>query len=322
MNVKDIILKATGATAIHEKEHIQELWSGYGKIIRYELEGSNCDTVVVKHVHFPNKQKSLARISSNDLSHKRKLKSYSVEMAWYSRWSQFCNEACRVPGCLALKQDGDEVLMVLEDIDSSGFMGRKTSVTWVEVKACLSWLANFHAVFMGEKPDGLWKNGTYWHLDTRPEELLALDDVLLKKSAGAIDLKLKQSPYQTFVHGDAKLANFCFSNSGQEVAAVDFQYVGGGCGMKDLAYFVASCYGEKECEQLEGQILDEYFRFLKQAISKNQKTIDMTALENDWRSLYPVAWTDFQRFYKGWAPGHRSINSYSERVAHEVLIRL
>lgn len=36
--------------------------------------------------------------------------------------------------------------------------------------------------------------------------------------------------FQTFVHGDAKLANFCFGSN--NVAAVDFQYVGKGIGVK------------------------------------------------------------------------------------------
>jgi len=40
------------------------------------------------------------------------------------------------------------------------------------------------------------------------------------------------------VHGDAKLANFCFSRDGKKVAAVDFQYVDGGCGMKDLSRII------------------------------------------------------------------------------------
>jgi thiamine kinase-like enzyme len=168
----------------------------------------------------------------------------------------------------------------------------------------------------------LWETGTYWHLETRPDELLALEDKPLQGAASGIDRKLADSPFQTFVHGDAKLANFCFSNDGKKVAAVDFQYVGGGCGMKDVAYFVGSCMSDKECEKYESKILDFYFKELKKEMFQNNSSVDATAVEKDWRNLYPFAWADFHRFVKGWHPGHWKINSYSERVSGEVVNQL
>lgn len=312
MNVDKYIRKVTGAADVREAGVLQVLWSGYGRIIRYELEGADRESVVVKHVELPNNL-------TGGLSHKRKLKSYRIESAWYKNWSERCSEACRVPGCLALEAQGDEFLMVLEDIDAAGFPGRRRYVSWEEFEACLSWLAHFHATFMGEVPEGLWKNGTYWHLDTRPDELKALDDLPLRKAAGKIDLKLKKSPFMTFVHGDAKLANFCFSRDGRSIAAVDFQYVGGGCGMKDVAYFVGSCFREAECEQHEAEILDYYFAELKEALAARGRSVDFGVLEADWRELYPVAWADFHRFIKGWADIPWERDGYSERVAREVI---
>ncbi|TAJ12793.1 DUF1679 domain-containing protein [Marinilabiliaceae bacterium JC017] len=315
-----ITREATGAKELFEIGVIQNLWSGYGKIVRYGLKGANRKSVVVKHVRLPEQEKhSHPRGWNTNLSHQRKLKSYQVEMAWYDRWSRYCDETCRIPACLALESQGDEVLMVLEDLDDSGFPARKNAVSWNELKACLSWLANFHVTFMGEQPQGLWETGTYWHLATRPDELEVLTDSALKNAAALIDQQLQASPFQTFVHGDAKLANFCFSGDGKRVAAVDFQYVGGGCGMKDVAYFIGSCLYEEECERLEAQLLDFYFQALRKAIKIKQKPVDADALEKDWRALYPVAWTDFHRFLKGWSPGHWKINSYSERLACEVV---
>jgi Ser/Thr protein kinase RdoA (MazF antagonist) len=164
--------------------------------------------------------------------------------------------------------------------------------------------------------------GTYWHLDTRPDELAALEDRDLKAAASAIDQTLNSARYQTLVHGDAKLANFCFSRSGDQVAAVDFQYVGGGCGMKDVAYFIGSCLYEDECERHEEALLDYYFDLLAKALVQRESAVDAAALEQEWRSLYPVAWTDFHRFMKGWSPGHWKIHSYSERLAREVVAQL
>jgi aminoglycoside phosphotransferase (APT) family kinase protein len=313
----DITLRATGATALTESEVIQSLWSGYGKIVRCGLEGSELDSVAVKHVHWPT-AKDHPRGWNTGRSHERKVKSYQVESHWYERWAERCDDTCRIPKCFALEERGDEVFMVMEDLDAAGFDGRKNRVSDGDIKACLSWLANFHAEFMGEKPTGLWETGTYWHLETRPDELAELDDPALKAAAADIDRLLKDCPYQTFVHGDAKLANFCFSDDGH-VAAVDFQYVGGGCGMKDVAYFIGSCLTEDECERQEELLLTYYFGALETALNTRNKELDFKSLENSWRALYPVAWTDFFRFLQGWSPGHWKIHAYSERLAREIL---
>ena len=307
---KSIILQRTGASALTEKELIQELWSGYGKIIRVGLENAAAASVVVKHVQLPQHQQHPRGWNSN-ISHQRKVQSYQVETNWYSRYSQ--SSRARLPQCLGIETYEDEVLMILEDLDEVGYPLRKRSVGWEEVAACLEWLATFHASYLGQVPEGLWEVGTYWHLATRPQELAALDDHKLKAAARAIDEKLNACSYQTLVHGDAKLANFCFAPDGQ-VAGVDFQYVGGGCGMKDVAYFVGSCLNESDCERLETQILDTYFECLQSELEQPNE-----ALEKEWRSLYRVAWADFHRFLKGWSPGHWKINTYSERVTAEVI---
>lgn len=319
--LQSLILQATDATALYKIETLQSLWSGYGEIVRYGLQGSELQTVIVKHVRLPDQSKH-PRGWNTDISHQRKIKSYQVETAWYTEWSEHCSGNCRVPRCFATESGQEEMFILLEDLDMAGFPARKTTVTEKEIKACLSWLAHFHANFMGQQPENLWRIGTYWHLDTRPDELNALQDVDLKKSARWIDKKLNDSTYQTLVHGDAKLANFCFSENGEQVAAVDFQYVGGGCGMKDVAYFIGSCLNERQCQQQEAALLDYYFQQLKGALAVNHKQIDAAAVEQEWRMLFPVAWTDFHRFIKGWSPGHWKINSYSERVAREVIIGL
>lgn len=310
---RSIILKHTGASSLFEKEMIQALWSGYGKIIRVGLEDATVETVVVKHVQLPG-NKNHPRGWNTDIGHQRKVKSYKVETTWYDKYSK--NSAARLPECLAIEAYDEEVLIVLEDLDAAGYPLRKSSVTWEEIEACLGWLAKFHASYLGKIPEGLWEVGTYWHLETRPQELAILDDQRLQTAAPIIDEKLNTCKYKTFVHGDAKLANFCFGENGQ-IAGVDFQYVGGGCGMKDVAYFIGSCLTESQCEQLEAQILDTYFEYLQNAMEEKNK-----ALEKEWRSLYHVAWADFHRFLKGWSPGHWKLNSYSERVTKAVINRL
>ena len=313
-----IIKQVTGASAIELVEVIQELWSGYGTIRRYQLSGGERERVVVKHVHITD-QAVHPRGWNTDRSHLRKLHSYKVETAWYAGWSVRCDTSCAVPHCLALETRDDETLMVLEDLDESGFPERRQSVGEMEILTCLRWLANFHATFMGCHPVGLWEQGTYWHLGTRPDELAALTDLPLKRAAAEIDRRLRDARYQSLVHGDAKLANFCFSTTGQQVAAVDFQYVGGGCGMKDVAYFIGSCLMEEDCERLESRLLDYYFNALKEALAHLHPLVDASDVEAEWRKLFPLAWTDFHRFLKGWSPGHWKLNAYSERMARQVV---
>jgi len=310
---RSIILQRTGASSLFEKAVIQELWSGYGKIMRVGLENASVDSVVIKHVQIPI-YKNHPRGWNTDIGHRRKVKSYKVETAWYDLYSK--NSNARLPKCLAIETKNDEVLIVMEDLDEAGYHLRKGVVTWEEIAKCLAWLAQFHASYLGKNPDGLWKVGTYWHLETRPQELAVLDDQRLREAAPVIDEKLNSCDYKTFVHGDAKLANFCFAEGGQ-VAGLDFQYAGGGCGMKDVAYFIGSCLNESDCERLEARILDTYFEHLQSEMKERNE-----ALEIEWRSLYRVAWADFHRFLKGWSPGHWKINSYSERITTEVINKL
>ena len=142
----------------------------------------------------------------------------------------------------------------------------------------------------------------------------------MKEKARQIDELLTGCTYQTIVHGDAKLANFCFSETGENVAAVDFQYVGGGCGMKDVAYFLGSCLSRDEHELHNEALLTFYFSELEMALSDSD--LEFKALEQEWRTMFPIAWTDFTRFLLGWMPTHQKVNGYSLKLMQSVLVGL
>ena len=315
------ILAATKASAITHQEVLQSLWSGYGQIVRLTLADAIPSTVIIKHVQ-TKPHHSHPRGWNSDHSHQRKLRSYHIETSWYQNWNTHCSAQCRTPNLLDSSVHEGELLLILEDLDSSGYPQRLTHLTPSQVESGLAWLAHFHATFLGQSPSELWEVGTYWHLATRPDELAALTDHALQAAAPAIDQKLSSARYQTFVHGDAKLANFCFSPDGERVAALDFQYVGGGCGMKDVAYFLGSCLDETTCEVQESELLDTYFHHLTKALAEHQPMIQPSAIITEWRELYPYAWADFHRFLKGWSPGHWKLNSYSEKMVQQVLTEL
>ena len=320
---KKLVLDITGADSVRELEQIQSLWSGYGSIGRYQLDSTEGKTVVVKEVKAPE-IKEHPRGWAGEYSHQRKLKSYQVELEFYKNWQKILPSTCYTPKALGLISGVDKgsFLFVLEDLSTVGFEKNQGSGSLKEIQTCLKWLATFHATFLGEKPSGLWETGCYWHLDTRPEELEALKDLELKAVAREIDQLLKDATYQTIVHGDAKLANFCFSKDDSKVAAVDFQYIGGGPGVKDLVYFLGSCLSEEECEQSAEEFSEFYFYELGTKIKEHKPEIDSEAVIDEWKGLVPIAWADFHRFLKGWSPGHWKLNSYSKKIKAQVIANL
>tara|TARA_R110001592_G_scaffold162962_1_gene396587 strand:+ start:14033 stop:14935 length:903 start_codon:yes stop_codon:yes gene_type:complete len=298
---------------------VQTLWSGYGAIKRYTLEGGEYSSVIVKHIQLPESGKH-PRGWNTDLSHQRKVKSYAVESYWYEHYAKLTDSHCKVPQLLHSECEGNMRLLVMEDLNASGFPIRLVpeTVTLDHAKNCLTWLAHFHAKFMGVEPKGLWETGTYWYLKTRPDELAKMTNKSLKQVAPAIDQKLNNATYQSLVHGDAKLANFCFGEENQ-VAAVDFQYVGKGCGIKDVAYFISSCFTEEVCNQFEDELLMHYFNVLE---INMVNSIDFKLVKEEWLSLYKFAWADLYRFLDGWSSGHWKMHKYSKRLTQAAINEL
>lgn len=253
-----------------------------------------------------------------------------VEAEFYRGYAPRLAGVARVPALFSSETLGKkgERYLLLEDLDAVGYASRmfRYEASDAHIRACLLWLARLHATFLaraGPPPPGLWECGCYWHLGTRSDELAAMEDGDLKRAAPAIDGRLRGAAWSTVVHGDAKLANFCFPDKGSagdeegDVAAVDFQYTGGGVGVRDVAYLLGSCMDEERLERDVEQLLAEYFSALRGA-AKTTSEADLSEVETEWRALWPLAVADFQRFLAGWAPGHWKMNGYSARLADEV----
>lgn len=237
-------------------ERIQSLWNGYGELNRVVLASG---PVIVKWARPPSHATA-------------KRASYANELAFY----QQLRPMSRVPKLLASRVT-DEWVLVLEDLDAAGFPRRTAAASGRDLDTVLRWLADFHMQFLGTE----WPmRGTYWHLDARREELAAVDNPVLRRTAPELDARLKTAKFQTLVHGDAKDENFCFSTD-HRVAAVDFQYVGYGPGVVDVAYLL---HGRRDWSIA----LDAYCRLLPREVA------------TEWRALYPIAQRDFERFLAGW----------------------
>jgi thiamine kinase-like enzyme len=310
------IIDELGFGKLHSVVVLQSLWGGYGELVRLFVDDTS---IVVKQIQLP-KPELHPRGWNTDLSHQRKLKSYQVELAWYQYYA--ASSVAVTPKPLHVLKTDNQWQLVMEDLHTLGFTNVEKVANKQQLSACLEWLATFHAQHIEERGLHLWESGTYWHLATRPDELEALTDHELKSAATKIDSVLSSVPYQTLVHGDAKLANFCFTAKGDSAAAVDFQYVGRGCAMKDVALFMSSAVIPAECYETEEWLLAEYFSHLKTALKQHQPELNPDDVERAWRPMFPIAWADFQRFVKGWSPGHWKINNYTEALTAKALKRL
>lgn len=308
--IKREILNSTDSKEVLSVELVQSLWSGFGAIERIYLKGGNTSSVIVKRIQPPDAMNH-PRGWNSDVSAARKMKSYQIEEVWYRNYASELPLAVKVPAMYFQKEWNGVNYIVMEDLHASGFAHRYTHVSEEKFNGCLHWLANLHAFYLNKPAEGLWEIGTYWHWATRQEEWHRMQPGKLKDQALELDNLLNTCRYQTILHGDAKPANFCFSAK-DKAAAVDFQYVGKGCGIKDVVYLMSSALGEKELFANDKDILDRYFLFLEQGLNAYERTeINISKLREEWEAMYTIAWADFVRFLEGWSPGHARKNEYA-----------
>jgi aminoglycoside phosphotransferase (APT) family kinase protein len=300
--------EALGAPVVHPPEKIASLWAGYGCILRYRSRDDEPRSCIVKQVRFPNAARS-------DASHARKVRSYEVELSFYQTFAPR-SPVPRTAAFLGGRREAAEVWLLLEDLDAAGFSSRPRPGSRELVRGGLSWLAAFHGAHLESPPDGLWHEGSYWQLATRSAELRAIEGHPLHHLAPELDRRLRRAKYRTLIHGDPKVENFCVAPGPEpKVAAVDFQYVGGGVGARDLAYFLGSALPPERVEQELPGLVDLYFSELRAALELREKSAAfIDELEAEWRALVPVAWLDFYRFTLGWSPGWAKQDVYAERL--------
>ncbi|MEM6986635.1 MAG: phosphotransferase, partial [Pseudomonadota bacterium] len=255
-----------------------------------------------------------------DAGHARKLASYRVETAFYQSTGATPNTHWRVPACIASGcADDGQVRLLLEDLDAAGFAQRAHAGDHDALDACVTWLAAFHASHLNRAADTIWPVGCYWHLGTRADEWHAMPAGALKSHAAAIDTALNSARFQTWVHGDAKLANFCLNHNRTQAAAVDFQYVGAGVGVRDLMVLCASALDDSALTRHADSVLERYFERLRARLHAG---VAGAALEAEWRALWPFAWADYLRFLAGWSPGHTRNTAYAEAQTARALAQL
>ena len=89
---------------------------------------------------------------------------------------------------------------------------------------------------------------------------------------------------------------------------VDYQYVGRGCGIQDVAYFLSSALSPDDCAVREKEALLIYFTALEAAIMRHQPTLNAAQVVEEWQYLYKWAG---QTLYGFWLVGLTSLQNRS-----------
>ncbi len=320
--IVDAVFAIWPNAAVTQLDTLQPLWSDYGAIVRVHLsdadyEGAQLNRLIAKVIS-PPQSATHPRGWNSEKSQLRKLRSYQVERYFYQRYANACPDSHRLPRCYGSEGVDGNVVLLLEDLDVE-YPRRQDHLDLTGVRRCLHWLASFHAHFLSKRDGNLWERGGYWYLATRSDEFAVMPEGPLKQAASAFDGLLAECEFQTLLHGDAKVANFCFSPTLEKVAAVDFQYVGQGCGIQDVAYLLGSCLSEQTLWRHETELLNEYGQSLVAMLEQKQPATKAREVADAWVSLYAVAGADFHRFLSGWSPGHKKLTAYSEDLVARAL---
>ncbi|KAF7781937.1 hypothetical protein PRUB_b1312 [Pseudoalteromonas rubra] len=291
-------------TLLVDTQQAQALWSGCGYIHKFTYQG---ELLVAKVATVPA-QLAHRHITQSPHSLRRKYQSYEKELNFYRHTGQRYISVCALPEVKALAHQNEVFILVLSDFEAQGYQN-VNAASHVHLDHMLTWLACFHAVGLVD-PDvqAGAARGNYWHLDTRPDEFERMVSGKLKSNAHAINQRLLDCPYQTLIHGDAKLANFAFSS--KQALGYDFQHVGLGVGVADVMLLLTSLYSGRELEKQALACLDSYFEQLGRALSVSWSAEQIAELEKSWRALWPYVWADFQRFLMGWKPDHQKLTAY------------
>jgi len=305
-----------------QRRVITSLWGGNGVAERCEVRAENGERTacVAKRIQFPKDSSVDAR---------RKRKSYRNELAFYRTVAPdlLGDDVCAVPRPVELLAEKDAITLVLVDV-SAEYPVALEELSATQLRTALQWLARFHARYW-ERPDlhrGLAKRGSYWFLETRPDELKRIDTRRYKRllrCAPALDARLngvvhergqrRYSPsFLTLVHGDYKPANLQFTRDGSRCVAYDFQYTGRGYGALDLCYLLYP-----DTVNQDG-MLRHYHRALCAALEPAQSAPSFQQLTE----LVELSFLDFFRFLLGWYYDRRRPPAALEQAATRILSRI
>ncbi|CAI4212135.1 unnamed protein product [Parascedosporium putredinis] len=242
---------------------LQTLWAGYGHVCAITARAINEEAgqrarlacgqsgvepdddstfrLILKLVAPP------AAHASHDEGHLRKMLSYEVEQYFYDQVAPHLTDDVAVARCLASTRDA-------EGREGARELAGMSAVILTDLRTKFSVMGKAEGFCRQGRftPRWLWLNGGYTYLATRRTEYDSLrkdpysdwrepfcatnepSSRSIAEKAAAF-LTPSGRPYESYIHGDVKSENLCTTDSGDQVAFFDFQYVGLGLGVCDLA---------------------------------------------------------------------------------------
>ena len=259
--------------------------------------------------------------------------SYRNERAFYAAAAAVVGDLA--PRCFVSEGNDETTCLILADVRQKYPRNPEVLTDPALFLAAVRGLAAFHAAFFAKSnaatkaAASLFPRGTFWRYDapgeaarnfsrswpaalrwleargvlaTGPRNLLA---ARVTACASAVDRKLAEAraAHGTVVHGDWKAANLFFDEDA--VAAVDFQYAGGGLGAQDLAYFLFPDARGDVVGADEAAVLDAYFDAFSEALAAAPSASSYASYRRGlFLAHYDLARLDFFRHMlgRGWVP--------------------
>ncbi len=203
---------------------------------------------------------------------------YQREVSFYQLLAP--SIATRTPRCyFAERDDNDNFLLLLEDLSPSAVIDQFVGISLGTARAGLASLAGLHGPTHArtELHDASWLRGVSEELRPLYSAVLpVLFDQFIERYDARIDddlrsmvLALKDrlglfsdyaSPFPCVTHGDFRTDNLLIDarDGAVALAVVDWQTVGVGSPLLDVAYFLTTSLTTEDCAREEFELLDYY----------------------------------------------------------------
>lgn len=240
---------------------------------------ANCYRLTITHAE--GQSSVIAKVPSTDdvsRSTASLQRLYQREVSFYQHLAE--HVATRTPRCYFAERDvSDNFLLLLEDLSPSAVIDQFVGVSLGTARAGLAALAGLHGPTHArdELHDAAWLRGVSDELRPLYSAVLpVLFDQFLERYDARIDDELRDvvttlksrltlfsdysTPYPCVTHGDFRTDNLLIDACGGTVAlaVVDWQTVGVGSPLLDVAYFLTTSLSPEDCDRYEFELLDYY----------------------------------------------------------------